>query len=124
MYLRAPHTGPSSSRLTQRPVSKTRRRRRLKVFDVRASSAELEFVLLDLNTAGVRIETTEPVRTGSTLTFRFERNGATATIEGRVMWCRLHRTLRTGPDESRSFYRAGFSFAAANNASELTSIFA
>jgi len=88
----------------------TRREPRLRVFDIRAASPDLAFVVLDFSGSGLCIETRESIHVGQDYHFALERRGVPVEIEAQARWCKVHRTLEVGAGEFETIFRAGFMF--------------
>ena len=88
----------------------TRREPRLRVFDLRASSVELSFVVLDFSSSGLCIESRESIHVGQDYHFTLEHHGLPVAVAGQARWCKVHRTIELGRGEFETIFRAGFVF--------------
>ena len=70
-----------------------------------------DVVLRDLNSEGMCIETRHQMRVGASYPFKIRRGHQQATIDGKVIWCKLLRMIDIGGGESQALYRAGIAFS-------------
>lgn len=84
-----------------------REKPRPRVLNIEATATRLDFVLLEISPYGLSIETRHPVTIGLTYPMKIRHKQATTTVNARVAWCKLHRTIRVGADDFEPLYRAG-----------------
>ena len=84
-----------------------RKRARARVLNITATSPRLDFVVLEMSPYGLSIETRQPVTIGVSYPLTVRHKKDVATVDARVVWCKLHRTIRVGADDFEPLYRAG-----------------
>lgn len=95
------------SALERRHGKERRENPRPRLLNVHASSPGIEFVLLEISPFGMSMETNSPLVVGRTYKMKIQHKLATVTVQSRVTWCKLHRTLRVDATEFEPRYRAG-----------------
>lgn len=84
-----------------------RKRARARVLNIKASSPRLDFVVLEMSPYGLSIETRQPLTIGTSYPLTVQHKKDAATVPARVVWCKLHRTIRVGVDDFEPLYRVG-----------------
>ena len=67
--------------------------------------------ILDAGALGIKLETMENLPLGREDLFELVARSRTLRIPGRVIWCRLVRTVKTSGGDRVPVYRAGVRFA-------------
>jgi PilZ domain len=85
-----------------------RRSRRRSAPESRLKSSVLEVRLLNLSPGGLAVESREALRIGGQYRFLLiGEPGPAEPFEGRVLWCRLHRTQKLDDGDIQAVFRAG-----------------
>jgi hypothetical protein len=92
--------------MTSRPERRSKRRRPPR--NSRLKSAALTARLLDLSDEGLAIESRCALRVGACYPFSLRGDPTDGgPFQGRVLWCRLHRTEPGENGDIHAIYRAG-----------------
>lgn len=102
---------PSAKKIERADGGSDRRHwHRRPALDVHGRSPLLDFVILNIGSAGMAIETRQGLRVGVSYPFTLIYQEHVVHLEGSIRWCRLKRTLPIRGDEVQALYRAGIAF--------------